>query len=102
MPNLVEKLHRPIRIGGGALLAVVLVLAVSRYVLPGTAESARVVQPPLSDEIATGETETAVLAGGCFWGMQAVFEHVTGVTEVLSGYSGGEQKTAAYELVSTG
>lgn len=44
-------------------------------------------------------SETAVLAGGCFWGMQGVFEHVRGVTRVVSGYSGGAKATAHYELV---
>ena len=47
-------------------------------------------------------TETAVLAGGCFWGVEAVFEHVKGVTQVVSGYSGGTKETAEYEKVSSG
>jgi len=47
-------------------------------------------------------TETIVLAGGCFWGIQAVFEHVKGVSRVTSGYSGGSAGTADYETVSTG
>ncbi len=46
--------------------------------------------------------ETVVLAGGCFWGVQAVFQHVRGVVEATSGYSGGDAKTAQYPLVSTG
>ena len=46
--------------------------------------------------------QTAVFAGGCFWGVDAVFKHVKGVTEVVSGYSGGEAKTAHYEMVSGG
>ena len=46
-------------------------------------------------------SETAVLAGGCFWGMQGVFEHVRGVTRVVAGYSGGAKATAIYELVGT-
>ncbi len=45
--------------------------------------------------------ETAVFAGGCFWGVDAVFRHVRGVTHVVSGYSGGNAATARYELVST-
>jgi peptide-methionine (S)-S-oxide reductase len=49
-----------------------------------------------------GGTETAVLSGGCFWGMQGVFEHVKGVREVVAGYSGGGAATAQYEIVSTG
>ena len=51
---------------------------------------------------AAGATETAVLSGGCFWGVEAVFEHVKGVQDVVSGYSGGEAQTAHYEIVSTG
>ena len=46
--------------------------------------------------------QTAVLAGGCFWGIQAVFQHVKGVISATSGYSGGSSKTAEYETVSTG
>jgi peptide-methionine (S)-S-oxide reductase len=46
--------------------------------------------------------QTAVVAGGCFWGIQAVFQHVKGVKSATSGYSGGEAKTAQYEIVSTG
>src|SRR5580693_2841083 len=45
---------------------------------------------------------TAVLAGGCYWGMQGVFEHVKGVTDTTVGFSGGEKKTAEYETVGTG
>lgn len=47
-------------------------------------------------------TETAVLAGGCFWGVEGVFEHVKGVTRVVSGYSGGTADTANYRQVSSG
>ena len=50
----------------------------------------------------TSGKQTAVLAGGCFWGMQAVFQHVKGVSSATSGYSGGSAKTAEYEIVSTG
>ena len=50
---------------------------------------------------ASGGFETAVLAGGCFWGQQGVFEHVKGVRRVVAGYSGGEKSTATYEQVST-
>ena len=46
--------------------------------------------------------QTAVFAGGCFWGLEAVFEHIKGVNDVVSGYSGGDAKTADYETVSTG
>jgi peptide-methionine (S)-S-oxide reductase len=51
---------------------------------------------------AAAQTQTAVFAGGCFWGVDAVFKHVKGVTRVVSGYSGGELSTAHYDLVSEG
>lgn len=59
--------------------------------------------PQIGDRVSAqpGE-ETAVLSGGCFWGMQAVFEHVKGVKQVLAGYSGGGESTAHYDMVSTG
>jgi len=47
-------------------------------------------------------SETIVLAGGCFWGVQAVYQHVTGVTRAISGYAGGTKATALYEIVSSG
>lgn len=50
---------------------------------------------------ALARTETAVLAGGCFWGMEAVFEHVKGVTNVVSGYAGGSKADATYDRVSS-
>lgn len=50
----------------------------------------------------TAQTETAVLAGGCFWGVEAVFEQLSGVSDVVSGYAGGTQMTAHYSIVSSG
>jgi peptide-methionine (S)-S-oxide reductase len=50
----------------------------------------------------TKGVQTAVLAGGCFWGIEAVFEHVKGVNKVTSGYSGGSGDTAQYSTVGTG
>src|SRR3954462_6986601 len=50
---------------------------------------------------AAPKTETAVLAGGCFWGMEAVFEHVKGVTDVVSGFAGGSARDASYDAVSS-
>jgi peptide-methionine (S)-S-oxide reductase len=50
---------------------------------------------------AAPRTETAVLAGGCFWGMESVFEHVKGVTDVVSGFAGGSARDASYDKVST-
>jgi peptide-methionine (S)-S-oxide reductase len=67
-------------------------------------ESAKPLPAPMVDEAkAMGAgTETAVVSGGCFWGMQGLFEHVKGVRQVVAGYSGGAAATAQYETVSTG
>jgi len=65
-------------------------------------EEPHVVPPPLVDAPAATVPQTAVLSGGCFWGVQGVFEHVKGVTRVLAGYAGGAKSTAEYETVSTG
>jgi peptide-methionine (S)-S-oxide reductase len=65
------------------------------------AEEARVVPPPAQDEAAgTSASETAILAGGCFWGVQGVFQHVDGVLSAVSGYAGGSKDTADYAKVS--
>jgi len=56
----------------------------------------------LSNATAASTEQTAVFAGGCFWGVDAVFKHVKGVSEVVSGYSGGNAATAHYEMVSNG
>ena len=60
-------------------------------------------KPAVDEPLASAPgQETAVVAGGCFWGIQAVFQHVKGVISATSGYSGGSSKTAEYEIVSTG
>ena len=56
---------------------------------------------PVVDTPAQGP-QTAVLAGGCFWGVEAVFENLRGVSSVVSGYAGGSKNTAHYEIVGTG
>jgi peptide-methionine (S)-S-oxide reductase len=66
------------------------------------AESAVVVPAPVTDASNAAGTETAVLAGGCFWGVQGVFQHVQGVSSAVSGYSGGAANTAKYEAVGSG
>jgi peptide-methionine (S)-S-oxide reductase len=68
-----------------------------------SAEKPRVIPAPASDSApATAKTEVAVLAGGCFWGVQGVYQHVKGVTNAVSGYAGGEKDTAEYERVGSG
>ena len=69
----------------------------------GSSPSGSFPAPAVDAAIATQKGEqTAVFSGGCFWGIQAVFQHVKGVISATSGYSGGSAKTAEYELVSTG
>jgi peptide-methionine (S)-S-oxide reductase len=82
---------------------VVFVVAASACASAG-AVPAVVIPPPLIDEsvAAKGEPRMAVFAGGCFWGIEAVFEHVRGVVLSTSGYAGGDAATATYEQVGTG
>ena len=81
-----------------AAFAAALTLAVASPALAASFPDPAQDKPPAS---APGK-ETAVFAGGCFWGIQAVFERVKGVTHVTAGYSGGNAETAHYEMVSTG
>lgn len=84
---------------GAALMAIAALPLVSR----SDAGMARALPPPTVDETnRTATTEVAVLAGGCFWGMQGVFQHVAGVTSAVSGYAGGSAATAHYDEVETG
>jgi peptide-methionine (S)-S-oxide reductase len=82
--------------------AAVLALGVGFATLGAQAESAVRVAPPALDEPAHDGLETAVLAGGCFWGIQAVYQHVNGVSNAVSGYAGGAAKDARYEIVGSG
>jgi len=67
------------------------------------AEEGIAIPPPAMDEPGSGAgTETAVLAGGCFWGVQGVFQHTEGVKNAVSGYAGGPEKMAKYEIVGLG
>src|SRR5215470_17886133 len=89
-------------------------LLVSALVIPAVlgfmalrspAEVAHTIPAPVVDEESGAQattSELAVLAGGCFWGVQGVFQHVSGVTNAVSGYAGGEKGTAHYERVGTG
>jgi peptide-methionine (S)-S-oxide reductase len=83
--------------------AALLVVALGWLAVTVRAEPAVVIPAPALDSPkAHGRMQTAVLAGGCFWGVQGVFEHVRGVHEVLAGYSGGARSTAEYDEVATG
>jgi peptide-methionine (S)-S-oxide reductase len=77
--------------------------ALGATLLARAAEPAVVIPPPAVDAAAPagGGSQTIVLAGGCFWGVQGVFEHTKGVVQAVSGYSGGTKETAHYEMVGT-
>jgi len=86
-----------------AIATVLAVVAVGLPISPASAESARAIAAPALDEPAgQTPTEVAVLAGGCFWGVQGVFQHVEGVTSAVSGYAGGAKETAEYDKVGSG
>ena len=66
------------------------------------AEDAVVIPAPAADLAASDAPQTVVVAGGCFWGVQGVFQHTAGVLNAVSGYAGGSKSTADYNVVSTG
>ena len=72
---------------------------VKKSILAATA--ALMLAAPMAAPAAPAQSETIVLAGGCFWGMEGTFEHVKGVTSVVSGYAGGSAADASYDRVST-
>jgi peptide-methionine (S)-S-oxide reductase len=79
-------------------------LAISAFaVAPSRAAEDAVIIPAPAADVATADgTQTAVIAGGCFWGVQGVFQHTSGVINAVSGYAGGSKTTADYNMVSTG
>ena len=88
-------------------LSAALTVGAAAIMLPPRAASAEDMKlmpaPKLDQPAASGaKSETAVFAGGCFWGVQGVFQHVKGVTAAVSGYAGGAKDTANYEVVSSG
>jgi peptide-methionine (S)-S-oxide reductase len=84
--------------------AVIVSIGAGLAISPSAAEEGRAIPAPALDASPTQATasETAVLAGGCFWGVQGVFQHVKGVSSAVSGYAGGESGTAQYEMVGSG
>jgi len=91
------------RLGLAALLTAGGLAGAGLAISPSTAEETRRVPPPSVDEPASGsQREVAVLAGGCYWGVQGVFQHVDGVVSAVCGYTGGAAATAHYEMTSEG
>jgi peptide-methionine (S)-S-oxide reductase len=97
-------MRRTIRSGAMGVLTVALIAVVARTTGPyHVAAEGAAVPPPLTDLPPDSSTSAVVvLAGGCFWGVQGVFQHVKGVTNAVSGYAGGEKNTAKYETVGSG
>ncbi|MGE0747161.1 MAG: peptide-methionine (S)-S-oxide reductase MsrA [Rhodospirillales bacterium] len=86
-----------------AVLAILPVAAFLWHATNAEAETTTIIPPPASDAAAAGATSAkAVLAGGCFWGVQGVYQHMKGVTRAVSGYAGGTAETASYDQVSRG
>ncbi|WP_439534277.1 peptide-methionine (S)-S-oxide reductase MsrA [Polymorphobacter sp.] len=79
-----------------------LLVAVTGCANASAAERMLVAPAPVRDETPKTELQTAVLAGGCFWGVEGVFERLQGVTSVKSGYAGGNKMTAKYSVIGTG
>ncbi len=79
-------------------------LAITAFVVGPSlaAEDAVIIPAPAVDAKASGGIQTVVVAGGCFWGVQGVFQHTAGVVNAVSGYAGGSKNTADYSTVSTG
>ena len=91
-------MKRPAVIAGCALIAVFFAL-----VRPASSKSAPFPDPVVDDALAAASgIRSVVVAGGCFWGVQAVYQHVTGVISATSGYSGGTVRNPSYEAVCTG
>jgi peptide-methionine (S)-S-oxide reductase len=90
----------------GALVRALLLIPFFSFAtgLAQAEEPAVTIPAPTLDEAAPpgGGLQTVVLAGGCFWGVQAVYQHTKGVTNAVSGYAGGQKETAHYEMVGTG
>jgi peptide-methionine (S)-S-oxide reductase len=102
-PNSPALLSSPRRSALFAGLAVALAVAAVAPRLTSAAESAVKIAPPAVDTTAAAAgTQTAVFAGGCFWGVQGVFQRVNGVVQAVSGYAGGAKETAQYEMVGSG
>ncbi len=90
---------------GAAVLGVAVVLVVAmgvrRTMVFGQVRTQKLPAPLLDEPKGTGHSETAVFAGGCFWGVQTTFERIKGVTATTAGYSGGTKETANYSAVSS-
>lgn len=86
----------------GAIALAALAYLGSGLSVSAAEEKAVKLPPPAIDTPATANTATAVFAGGCFWGVQGVFQHTKGVLNAVSGYAGGDKATASYDIIGSG
>ncbi len=100
-PRTPDRIRRILNLGGALALAALAYAQLS----PGVAAEVAVKIPAPGADLVTeaaGAQEVAVFAGGCFWGVQGVFQHTRGVIQAVSGYAGGAKQTAVYEMVGSG
>src|SRR5580692_11075805 len=108
--NSIQFVRKPMKFPIGRrltpMMGVIAFAAVAAVLWRSSVEGAEppvvIAAPAVDNAKATGPAQTAVLAGGCFWGVQGVFEHVRGVHKVVAGYAGGDRSTAQYGTVSSG
>jgi peptide-methionine (S)-S-oxide reductase len=91
-----------IRLSSPAIRALTLLATLSISGFAAAQEGIEIPSPKLDEAVTSARSETAILAGGCFWGVQGVFQHVNGVSNAVSGYAGGEADMAHYEMVGSG
>ncbi|MBH1921058.1 peptide-methionine (S)-S-oxide reductase MsrA [Serratia marcescens] len=89
-------------VAGAIALSGMILWQGNAWALGGEAAAVTLPAPTIDEPANASHSETAIFAGGCFWGVQGVFQHVKGVTGAVSGYAGGAAKTANYDNVSTG
>jgi peptide-methionine (S)-S-oxide reductase len=106
IPSALPRRQKARRVFRAVTLAATLAAVLGGWLAePASASSEARALPPFAAGAAAppaAQSEVAVLAGGCFWGVQGVFQHVKGVTGAVSGYAGGDKKSAVYETVSHG
>jgi peptide-methionine (S)-S-oxide reductase len=93
----------PVRSPGliGTVLAALALLALPPLMQAHSEAAVKIAAPAIDEQGPASGLDTAVIAGGCFWGVQAVYQHTKGVTKALSGYAGGAKKDADYQTVSS-
>ncbi len=101
-PKTIAATRSRTKLGLATLLLLPLVILALWHGISGAQEAPVVIPAPTQGVTEPGGSAVTVFAGGCFWGVQGVFQHVKGVTKAVSGYTGGEASTAFYEMTGSG